>query len=84
MKDLNMNYALLKECDISCIRTKNVKDMRCMFSWCSSLVNLDLSNVNTKNVKEMSYMFSGCDLLHELNISNFNIENVKYFINVLL
>ena len=80
---IDMSYmfyecSLLEECDISCIKTKNVKDMRCMFSGCSSLINLDLSNFNTKNVKDMSYMFSGCDLLHELNISNFNTENVKY------
>lgn len=39
--------------------TKNVTDMRYMFSGCKSLGKLDLSSFNTENVTDMSEMFEG-------------------------
>jgi len=37
--------------------------MSCMFSNCSSLININLSNFNTQKVMNMNYMFLGCSSL---------------------
>lgn len=56
--------------------TANVTNMNCMFSHCSSLINLDVSMFNTSNVTDMSWMFADCGNLTNLNVSNFNTSNV--------
>ena len=59
--------------------TTNVKDMRYMFSGCSSFKYiLGISNWNTTNVNNMSYMFYNCSSLKSLpDISNWSIKNVN-------
>ena len=55
---------------------KLLTNCSCMFSHCSSLINLNLSNFNTQNVTNMNSMFSHCSSLKDLNLSNFNTQNV--------
>ncbi|MBP5476697.1 MAG: BspA family leucine-rich repeat surface protein [Paludibacteraceae bacterium] len=43
--------------------TDKVRDMSCMFMYCSSLESLDLLPLNTEYVADMSYMFKGCAAL---------------------
>ena len=61
------------------VGTNNVKDMRYMFSECSSLSNLpDISKWNTNNVNNMSGIFYGCSSLSNLpDISKWNTNNVN-------
>ena len=66
----------LVKADLSNVNTKNVTNMRSMFSNCSSLVSLDLSGFDTKNVTRMSGMFSGCSGLTSLDLSGFDTKNV--------
>ncbi len=59
------------------LNTSEVKDMFCMFCYCSSLTSLDLSNFNTAKVTTMNNMFDGCSSLTSLDLSAFNTVNVK-------
>ena len=56
--------------------TDSVTDMRNMFYFCSSLINLDLSSFKTDNVTNMGGMFMFCEKLASLNVSSFNTGNV--------
>ena len=54
----------LEEVDsVENLNTSGVKDMRYMFSGCSSLKTLDLYGFSTLNVGKFSGMFSGCSSL---------------------
>ena len=65
----------LVKADLLNVNTKNVTNMRSMFSNCSSLVSLDLSGFDTKNVTDMGYMFFKCSGLTSLDLSVFNTNN---------
>ena len=65
----------LVKADLLNVNTKNVTNMRSMFSNCSSLVSLDLSGFDTKNVTDMGYMFFKCSGLSSLDLSVFNTNN---------
>ena len=65
----------LVKADLLNVNTKNVTNMRSMFSNCSSLVSLDLSGFDTKNVTDMGYMFFECSGLTSLDLSVFNTNN---------
>ena len=56
--------------------TSNVTNMRYMFYWCTSLVELDVSNFDTSKVTDMNSMLSACTTLTELDVSNFDTSNV--------
>ena len=56
--------------------TDSVTDMRNMFYFCSSLINLDLSSFKTDNVTNMGGMFMFCEKLASLNVASFNTGNV--------
>ena len=47
--------------DISAWDVSNVKDMSCMFYWCTSF-NQDISNWDVSNVTNMRYMFYKCPI----------------------
>lgn len=63
--------------DCTNLDTKNVINMRGMFSRCENLTSLNLSNFDIVNVTNMTSMFSGCSGLTSLDISNFNTAKVK-------
>ena len=58
------------------LNTSRVKDMRCMFSGCSSIKTINLSRFITNNVTNMSYMFYKCESLTSLDVSKFKTDNV--------
>ena len=59
-----MESSLLSISDISKLNTKNITNMKGMFSDCKSLISLpDISKWNTNKVKDMSYMFNDCKSL---------------------
>ena len=58
------------------LNTKNVTDMKFMFTFCKSLKELDVSNFNTENVTDMHEMFADCEQLKSLDLSNFATDNV--------
>ena len=58
------------------LNTEKVKNMRYMFSSCSSLTSLDVTHFNTANVTDMSSMFSNCSSLTSLDVTHFNTEKV--------
>ena len=58
------------------LNTEKVKNMRYMFSSCSSLTSLDVTHFNTANVTDMSDMFSSCSSLTSLDVTHFNTANV--------
>lgn len=66
-----------KTIDLRSMDTSQVRDMGCMFQYCSSLTSLDLSNFNTSQVRDMLGMFRGCSNLTSLNLSNFNTSQVE-------
>lgn len=57
--------------------TSNTRNMRDMFSGCSSLTVLDLSEFSTGNVRDMRDMFCGCSSLTALDLSRFRTDNVQ-------
>ncbi len=62
------------------LNTSSVKDMRSMFSHCSSLTSLDLSNFNTKNVTDMMWMFLYCSRLQTIFVGDkWNTSSAKHF-----
>jgi len=70
--------------DISHWNTNNVKNMKSIFSFASSLEKLpDISNWNTQNVEDMSDMFYGCSSLKEIpDISNWDTRKVTDISNI--
>lgn len=58
--------------------TRQVVDMKMMFSYCSSLKALDLSCFDTSMVEDMTWMFGDCSSLVKLNLSSFNTSKVRY------
>ena len=73
-----INTSLENLPDISKWNTSKVKNMKGIFSFCSSLKNLpNISNWNTSNVTDMSNIFIGCSSLKNLpDISRWNISKV--------
>ncbi|MBQ7689271.1 MAG: BspA family leucine-rich repeat surface protein [Clostridia bacterium] len=63
---------------INNLNTSAVKDMYCMFYYCSSLTSLDLHSFGTANVTTMQNMFAFCSNLTSLDLSSFNTENVVH------
>ena len=61
----------LKELNLSKFNTNNVRNMKMMFQYCSSLRGIYLSNFNIKNVSYI-LMFGGCSSLKEINFPNFD------------
>ena len=46
------------------LNTNNARDMKGIFSWCSSLLTLpDISKWNINKVIDIAEMFNGCSLL---------------------
>ena len=62
--------------DLSFFDTKNVTNMKNMFSYCKNLVNVDLSSLNTQNVTNMESMFYYCQNLVNVDLSFLNTQNV--------
>ena len=58
------------------LNTEKVKNMKYMFSSCSSLTSLDVTHFNTANVTNMESMFSGCSSLTSLDVTHFNTAKV--------
>ena len=69
-------YKLLSITGLEHLNTRNVTNMRLMFSGCSGLTSLDLSGFDTGNVTDMGYMFYDCSGLTSLDLSSFNTGNV--------
>ena len=46
------------------LNTQNVTNMKSMFKYCHSLININLSNFNTQNVTNMKEMFLSCSSLN--------------------
>ena len=69
---------LLSLPNISKINTKYVKNMNCLFSNCSSLINIDnnISNWHTNNATNINEIFSGCQLYSLPDISKWNTSKV--------
>ena len=74
IKNYNNNILIVKLNGIN-----NVKNMRSMFSWCTTLSSLpDISKWDTNNVTDMSWMFGCCTSLSSLpDISEWNTNNVE-------
>ena len=78
--DGNVTYGLFQDSEatkiviLSC--GSDIKNIRYMFSGCSSLQELDLSSLNTNTVKDMRGMFADCSSLTILDLSNFNTKKV--------
>ena len=64
------------------LNTEKVKNMRYMFSSCSSLTSLDVTHFNTANVTNMESMFSSCSSLTSLDVTHFNTANVTNMCNM--
>ena len=58
------------------LNTEKVKNMKYMFSSCSSLTSLDVTHFNTANVTNMESMFYCCSSLTSLDVTHFNTANV--------
>ena len=65
-----------KSISVIACNTEKVRNMKNMFSRCSSLEKLDLNNFNTTIVTNMYGIFYECSSLTEINLKNFNTENV--------
>ena len=61
----NIAYGV-KTLDLSGWKTSNVKNMSCMFQYCTHLKSLDVSGWDTSNVMDMSWMFSYCPAPYEV------------------
>ena len=62
--------------DLSSFDSKEVINMKNMFSHCENLININLSHFNTKNVVNMRGMFSCYKKLMNIDVSYFNTEKV--------
>lgn len=74
-------YKLTTIVGIENLKTGNVRNMECMFYYCSSLTSLDVSKFDTKNVTDMNGMFRNCNSLTSLDLSHFdtgNVTDMKY------
>ena len=56
LKETNVKFTI----NLSSFNTSKVKDMKNMFSECTSLKTIDLSSFDTSNVKDIIWMFSSC------------------------
>ena len=76
----NMSYMFswskIKELDLTCFETSNVKNMANMFFRSSKLETLIVSNFNTQNVETMQSMFNQCLILKELDLKSFDTSQV--------
>ena len=61
-------------------RTNNVENMCCMFSDCSSLINLDISFFNFRSISDIRDMFSGCsnELKNKVREQNYKIKKKAF------
>lgn len=67
---------LLKIDNLKLLNTSNVKNMRMMFTACSSLLSLDLTSFDTSNVTNMTAMFGYAKSLKSLDLSGFDTSNL--------
>lgn len=58
------------------VDTRNVTDMKFLFSNCVSLSTLDISGFNTENVTSMRRVFEYCGALSELKLEGINTQKV--------
>ena len=79
--ELNKEQTSKQTLELKLNNIKNITNMSCIFSGCSSLNNLpDISKWNTQNVTDMSCMFYGCSSLNNLpDISKWNTTKLAYY-----
>lgn len=80
--NMSSTYCMFSWCSLNSLDLSNwdvssVKDMRSMFSKCSSLQSLNLANWDASAVREMGYMFYDCSSLQSLNLANWGINGVR-------
>ena len=56
--------------------TKNIIDMKGMFSSCESLSSIDMTYFDTQNVKDISSLFLLCSSLTSIDLKNIKTQNV--------
>ena len=66
----------VKTLDVSRFDTRNVKNMKGIFSFMTSLKALSLTNFNTSKVTTMQDMFTATTTLQSLDLSSFDTRNV--------
>lgn len=75
--DINQNFVLLEELDLSDFNTSNVENMSYMFYGCSALTSITFGDdFDTSSVTNMASMFFGCSSLTSLDLSSFDTSNV--------
>ena len=67
----------LKHIDITFDFT-NVRNIKEMFSECTSLEDLDVSGIDFRNVEEIDRLFYGCSKLKSLHVSEIKIRTKEY------
>lgn len=73
------NYINCKEIDFNhCFDTYMVRNMREMFSYCTSLTTLDVSSFNTENTINMTSMFDNCSSLIAVDVDGIDTANVTH------
>ena len=65
-------YSSLTELNLSSFNTKNVVNMKYMFTKNDTLISLNLSNFNTINVENLEGLFYECIGISKLNLKSFN------------
>ncbi len=78
--DFHFTYKFNKEGEyIFNIKFNNsiLKNISCLFSNCTTLIEIDFSNFNTINIKDMNSMFSNCSSLKNLDLKNFKTDNLE-------
>ena len=78
--DFHFKYKFNKEGEyIFNIKFNNsiLKNISCLFSNCTTLIEIDFSNFNTINIKDMNSMFSNCSSLKNLDLKNFKTDNLE-------
>lgn len=69
-------FACMSSMDLRHFHTENVKDMKGMFLYCTSLSRLDASTLDTSRVENMNGMFAYCVGLNYLDLSGWDTSNV--------
>ena len=69
--------AMLKELDLSKLKTSNVEIMKDMFSGCERLEYIDISNLDMSRVIDISNIFSWCTSLREIDMSKNETSRIE-------
>ena len=70
--------------DISVFDSRNVTNMKDMFSMCFNLKTVNVSHFNTSQVTNMQSMFGNCHALTTLDVSHFDTTNVENMVGMFM